>query len=52
MPPQALIDWYEDETGLATSTQSQTAAAAAEEPQRQRDARLRTPPKPAGVAGW
>ena len=52
LPTQALIAWYEDETGLASSTQPWAASVAAtEEPQRPRDARLRTPPKPCG-ASW
>ena len=48
---QALIAWYEDETGLASDMRLQAASAATDELQRPRDARLRTPPKPCGVTG-
>ncbi len=50
VPLQALMAWYADETGLAPAVESPAASAGAvEEPQRPRDARLRTPPKPCGA---
>jgi hypothetical protein len=49
LPLQALITWYEDETGLAAAPVSDSAPAAFTEASRARDARLRTPPPPPGA---